>query len=169
MASQLGNPLHAEFSEATFDLSLNLLSCVFLGLFLFGLIKTLYLFMRFASFLHLHFVHSSKLHQYRRPGAWALVTGASSGIGEAFARGLARNEFNVVLHGRNEEKLKILAAKLEGEFKTVSFKYVIADAATSHGMKQAIERMANEMAQLPGPLTVLVNNAGGMVSEYFPL
>ena len=45
--------------------------------------------------------------------AWALVTGADGGLGFAFSNALAAKGFNIVLHGRNEAKLKKSAASLE--------------------------------------------------------
>ena len=48
-------------------------------------------------------------HRY---GPWALVTGASSGIGEEFARQAAANGLNVILVARREERLKEIAAQL---------------------------------------------------------
>jgi hypothetical protein len=49
-------------------------------------------------------------------GPWALVTGASSGIGEEFARQAAANGINVVLLARDEERLKDAAASLASQY-----------------------------------------------------
>jgi hypothetical protein len=49
-------------------------------------------------------------------GPWALVTGASSGIGEEFARQTAANGINVVLLARREERLKEVATELRTRY-----------------------------------------------------
>ena len=49
-------------------------------------------------------------------GPWALITGASSGLGQSFARKLAAKGLNVVLTSRSEKKLRALAEELQDDY-----------------------------------------------------
>ena len=69
----------------------------------------------------------------------ALVTGASSGIGRAFARRLARDGFHLVLVARRQERLTELAREIESLGATAEI--VVADLATSEGLA-AVEKRA---------------------------
>jgi len=84
----------------------------------------------------------------------SLITGATSGIGEAFSRRLARNGFDVVLVGRRAERLEALAAELHEHF-GVNADVLVADLADGEQLARVEERAASEP-----DLRVLVNNAG---------
>jgi short-subunit dehydrogenase len=87
----------------------------------------------------------------------ALVTGATSGIGRAFAERLAADGYDLVITGRRRERLEeFVAAHPE-----VKVRAVAADLATDAGIDEVAEICAAE------PLTMLVNNAG--VAHYMPL
>lgn len=107
---------------------------------------------------------------------WALVTGASDGIGTEFARELAHQGFNVVLHGRNDAKLSLVKEKLQKSYPGRSFKVLVADASrvecvnciksNQRTQKEAIGQGAPDFKSIKAALdglhlTVLINNAGG--------
>ena len=89
-------------------------------------------------------------------GAVALVTGASSGIGEALARRLAERGFRVALVARNEDKLRALAGEIGGE----TFVCDLADPA-------ARDRLVADVESRGMQVEVLVNNAGFGVYKDF--
>jgi len=130
--------------------------------------------LRLVRFITLH-ARLSNIKIYRRSSSWALITGASDGIGLGFAQELAIHGFNLVLHGRNPSKLERVKADLlasQPASLPISIRIVTADASNSHGMKAAVEALVASLDDLPGPLTVLVNNVGGsvpMASAYTPL
>jgi len=88
-----------------------------------------------------------------RYGDWALVTGASAGIGAEFARQLASDGVHVVLTARREEKLRELAEELERQH-GVATRVVAVDLAKPDGPQQLAEAVADL------EIAILVNNAG---------
>ncbi|HEY0124036.1 MAG TPA: SDR family NAD(P)-dependent oxidoreductase [Rhizobium sp.] len=88
-------------------------------------------------------------------GKTALVTGSSKGIGEAIARGLAREKAVVVVHGRDG----------------VQTERVVHDIITEGGRAHAVlgdltidddvRRLVDEAQALAGPIDIVINNAGG--------
>jgi short-subunit dehydrogenase len=84
----------------------------------------------------------------------AVVSGATSGIGEAFARRLAREGYDIVAHGRRRERLETLADELRTRH-GVEVKVLIADL----GRDDDLHRM-EELLTHDGPIEFLVNNAG---------
>lgn len=94
----------------------------------------------------------------RRPvgqGHTALITGASSGIGEALAHRFARAGFDLVLVARSADRLKALAATL-AEAHGVRVRVAPADLA----QPDAARRLATSMKRARVAVDVLVNNAG---------
>ena len=85
-------------------------------------------------------------------GRWALVTGASAGIGAALARELARQGAKLILTARRADRLEALAAELRGQGTEV--RIVTADL-NERGGPQAIRDATAGM-----DVDVLVNNAG---------
>ncbi len=89
-------------------------------------------------------------------GLVALVTGASSGIGEAAARSLAKRGAHVVLTARRADRLRALADEI-GRMGTGAEALVIPGDLTAPG---EAERIAREAEAWKGRVDVLVNNAG---------
>ncbi|KAK1752799.1 putative short chain dehydrogenase protein [Echria macrotheca] len=108
----------------------------------------------------LPFLRPSQLQRYlySRNGkpAWALVTGASDGIGKAFSHELASKGFNVVLHGRNPAKLQKVKQELQTAFPQRDFRILIADATRCD--PKIFEDIADQLADLH--ITLVVSNAG---------
>ena len=94
--------------------------------------------------------------------SWALVTGATSGIGESFTRLLASNRYDIVLVARDVPRLQERAQGLESKY-GIKTHVIQADLATDEGCL-AIEKYIAE-----NQVDVLVNNAGFGTSKAFTM
>lgn len=94
-------------------------------------------------------------------GKVALVTGASSGIGEAIARHLAEEGANVVLAARREEKLTDLAQSLNdgSNGKAIVVK-------TDVTKKEDMENLVQQAKDTYGKVDIVINNAGVMLLSF---
>jgi len=90
--------------------------------------------------------------EYR--GRWVLVTGASSGIGEAFARELARRGMHLALAARREDRLRALAGELASAHRVRT--HVVPIDLGETGAAGELWRQASEGRDIH----LLVNNAG---------
>lgn len=88
-------------------------------------------------------------------GSWALVTGASSGIGAELARQMARSGTNVVLTARSKERLEHLGADLS-RVNGIQTRVVPADLSEASGITSLLEAVD----ALDLPIEHVVNNAG---------
>ncbi len=93
-------------------------------------------------------------HTFRLDGQLALVTGSSTGIGYALARGLAQAGARVVLNGRDTARLAAALAALQAEGLAVESRaFDVCDAV-------AAEAAVAEIEAEHGALDILINNAG---------
>ncbi len=95
----------------------------------------------------------------------ALITGATSGIGEACARKFAEGGYNLILTARRKEKLEEIKAQLEAENDNVKVRTLVFDVRDADAAKAAIDSLEDEWQKVD----VLINNAGlalGLEKEY---
>jgi short-subunit dehydrogenase len=85
----------------------------------------------------------------------ALITGASSGIGEAFARELAARNTNLILVARSEDKLNQLAQELQEQC-NIQAEIIVQDLSEP----DAAPTLFNQVEQLGLSIDLLINNAG---------
>jgi 17beta-estradiol 17-dehydrogenase / very-long-chain 3-oxoacyl-CoA reductase len=119
------------------------------------------LLLRLLGFIYAQLLRGSKLSKYLRKDSWAVVTGATDGIGKAFALQLAKKGFNVLLVSRTKERLEETKAAVEklgvkSEYVTVNF-----ETATEVDYGNIAAALKGKTA------TVLVNNVG--VGYDFPM
>lgn len=91
---------------------------------------------------------------------WALITGASSGIGAEFAEQLASRGYDIILVARDEVRLRERAALLQNRY-GISCEVLVADLSKREELKLIESRLAQ------GGVEFLVNNAGFGINKRF--
>ncbi len=86
-------------------------------------------------------------------GDWALITGASSGIGKCFAETLAPMGFNLILVARSEKKLNHISIELSSSH-SIKCRVIVADLTKEKSVNHIIEQTQDINIGL------LINNAG---------
>ncbi|KAK2598738.1 hypothetical protein N8I77_012128 [Diaporthe amygdali] len=143
----------------------NILACI-------GTIVCLGLAERIVDFLFFHFSTPAKpLEAYRRRGpepAYALITGASAGIGYGIGQALVKNGFGVILLGHKEDELAEAARKLatqvpvEQRAEADTFvKTIVMDAQTATP-KEMEDKLRAAIVDKGLRVSVLVNNVGAV-------
>ncbi len=95
-----------------------------------GIAAVLYSAYRLAAFMNVY-LRPSSLEKYLSNGAYAVVTGATDGIGKATAMELAGRGFNIVLHGRDNEKLDVVKSQIHKTHAGRDVVTIVHDAGAS--------------------------------------
>ena len=116
-----------------------------------GTLTAVHLLYRLLRFIHLYFIQQSKLPRYLHSGenTYALVTGASDGIGVELARQLLAKGFNVILHGRNPEKLSRIQQDLSKQFPNRRAVVIAATADDPLNSVPKVETLVKDIDRYP--------------------
>lgn len=104
--------------------------------------------------------HAPRPSMRARYGEWALITGASSGIGAEFARAMARDGMSCVLTARRADRLESLAGELQSAY-AVRTRVVPVDLSEAEGANRLVDAVADL------DLAVVVANAGYGIAGRF--
>lgn len=90
----------------------------------------------------------------------AVITGATSGLGAAYARHFAKEGYSLIITGRRKEKIEAVAQEIRERY-GVTVEIVLAELSQDQGLQSVVDTLAGR------PVDILVNNAGfGVVSYY---
>ncbi|KAF3431135.1 hypothetical protein FNV43_RR25865 [Rhamnella rubrinervis] len=89
-------------------------------------------------------------------GSWAMVTGATDGIGKAFAHQLAKHGLNLILVGRDPNKLKSVSEEYQAEFPNTQIKRIVFDF--SRNILEGVKVIEESIKELD--VGILINNVG---------
>ncbi|KAJ5162036.1 hypothetical protein N7492_007428 [Penicillium capsulatum] len=136
-----------------------------------GLATISYLTYKFTRSISTYALPGTLTKHYNPNGSsWALVTGASDGIGYGFCEELCARGFNVILHGRNRAKLETRTRELAAQFPARKTAIIVLDAvdvtAVIDDVAQQVRAVLREEG---GQLSVLVNNIGGETRPFVAL
>lgn len=122
-----------------------------------GAVSVSYTFYSLACFSWLY-LRPSSLPRYIDSDSYAIVTGATAGIGRGFVRALLAQGSNVIIHGRDDKKLAALQAELQQQYPDRKVLTVSASALEPVKAAETVEAFVKEHDI---KVTILINNLGG--------
>jgi len=125
-----------------------------------GYVTILYLLVKLASYLSKYF--KAPLNP-KKLGDWAIVTGATDGIGKGFCEELAKKKMNILLVSRTTSKLEAVAKELEEKF-GIQTRILSIDFTKEENVLRLVEEAIKDL-----DIGLLVNNVGMSYEhpEYF--
>ena len=120
-----------------------------------------------ANFFSTHFLRPNRLRTYLSNDypTWAVVTGATDGIGRGFAEELLAHGFNVVLHGRNDDKLKRVKDELLAQWPSREIDVIRLDAMVEVDVPGQLEDILQVLRNRKPK--ILINNVAGELHPLF--
>ncbi|KAK5991338.1 Very-long-chain 3-oxoacyl-CoA reductase [Cladobotryum mycophilum] len=125
------------------------IGALFLGSKLFSYLKLV-----LSAFL----LPGTNLRKYGKPGTWAVITGASDGLGKEYAVQLAAKGFNLVLVSRTLSKLESLAKEIEEKYTGKGLQIKVLAMDFSQDKDEDYERLRELVKDLD--VGILINNVG---------
>jgi len=122
-----------------------------------GLACISYVALKLAIFVYVHFLRDNEAYWRSFQGQWALVTASSAGCGRSIAIALGKRGINVIVTGRNAERLQEVSDQLKRlnvKCLTVSVDFLDPEAAAIIQKKMKAEGVAE--------IAILINNVGGI-------
>ncbi|KAL3636654.1 Very-long-chain 3-oxoacyl-CoA reductase 1 [Castilleja foliolosa] len=119
-----------------------------------GLLSLLKLSLSTLKWVYVNFLRPGK--NLKKYGSWALITGPTDGIGKAFAFQLARKGLNLILVGRNPNKLDEVSGSIKSKYGSIQIKSVVVDF--SGDLNDGVSRIKEAVEGLD--VGVLINNVG---------
>lgn len=125
------------------------------GFWYMGLAFILYVVQMVGRWVWSSFVKPIDLKAYKRGQGWAVITGATDGIGLGFAHVIARQGFNILLVSRSKEKLEDVKNTIQKAYK-VQVDYVVSNAndVSATNIDSVVQKCKGR------DLSILVNNVG---------
>lgn len=131
---------------------------------LIGLSTIIYIVYQIIIFIYYNFFSKTSLKKYQNGHSWAIVTGSTDGIGLAFAQELAQYGFNILLVGRNKEKLENVKQNIQ-TLKTaqrIQVDWIISDA--NDNSEANIQSIVKKMESRD--VSILINNVGVVIEDH---
>ncbi|KAI3463065.1 hypothetical protein Pfo_019728 [Paulownia fortunei] len=119
-----------------------------------GFLSILKFSLSVLKWVYVNFLRPGK--NLKKYGSWALITGPTDGIGKAFAFQLARKGLNLILVGRNPDKLEEVSQSIKSKYGSTQIKSVVVDF--SGDLNDGVSRIKEVIQGLD--VGVLINNVG---------
>jgi len=132
-----------------------------------GFLFAHFYFLKFSKFLF-HLIFKKKIDlkdKYYQTDSWAIITGASDGIGKEFAKKLASFGFNVCLMARNKEKTEAVASEIKHLSPNIQVASIICDFRFSETDDFHL-KISSELSKFKD-IAILINNVGMGLNGFF--